>query len=630
MNIGGDQAYKAFLEHKAYKLRVNSLRATTQAGSGHPTSCLSAADIVAALFFYAMRYDPYNYTHPDNDRFILSKGHAAPLLYAAWHEVGVISDEELMSLRQFNSSLEGHPTPRFPYVQAATGSLGQGLSIGLGISLAARLQQRTFYTYVLLGDSEITEGSIWEAAEIAAYYTIGNLIVILDNNRFGQANQVIWNHDVERYQRMWSAFGWYTFIINGHSIPEIIEALDKAKQVRSQPSIIIAKTYKGYGVDRLEDQENYHGHAVKKEELPAMLNQLKHRFWAASQTTRSYSYTWHPTHFSSQEQPIEARNSFQDEIPLPAYTQGQMLATRKAYGQSLAILGNYNKKIIALDAEVKNSTFAEIFEKEHPDRFIECFIAEQNMVSMAIGLCSQGFIPFVSTFAAFFTRAFDQLRMSAISRAALRVVGSHAGVSVGADGPSQMGLEDIALMRLLPNAIVLYPSDAVSTYKLICCMIQYTQGISYLRTTRAETPVIYHETENFYIGGCKVLKHSDHDRVVVIAAGITLFEALAAYERLRAENIFIAVIDLYSVQPLDVKTVQTVAENGSNKIITTEDHYVAGGIGEAVRTALAHTNISVYSCAVQQIPRSGTSQELLAYEEINADALIKLVKRIIR
>lgn len=610
-----------FLEHRAYQLRVASLRMTSQAGSGHPTSCLSAADLVAAIFLYAMHFDPHHFNNPDNDRFILSKGHAAPLLYAIWQQLGVITPEQLMTYRHFNSNLEGHPTPRFAYADVATGSLGMGLSYGAGMCLAARMDQRNFYTYVLMGDAEVAEGSIWEAAEIAAHYQLSNLVGILDCNRLGQSTESLNDHDVQHYANQFQAFGWHTIIIDGHDMAAIMQALEKAREPRTQPTMIVAKTRKGQGVALFQDKENFHGKALNAQDLEIALQQLAAAYPDAKQAV---DYTWNaklPT-ITSHSKP--QRPSLVEQ---PIYKVGQLLATRKAYGQSLAFLGRQIPNIVSLDAEVKNSTFAELFEQKFPERFVQCYVAEQNMVSMAVGMQRRGKMPFVSTFAAFFSRAYDQIRMAAIGRCPLRLVGSHAGVSIGQDGPSQMGLEDIALMRAVPNSIVLYPCDAVSTYKVVNLMTQYQDGISYLRTTRGETPVIYKDSDTFKVGGCHLLRSSQHDVVCIVAAGITLFEALKAYDQLHAEGIQVAVIDAYCIKPLDEVTIQKVAQQSGKRVITVEDHYLQGGLGQAVAYALRNHDVAIDCLAVTQIPHSGKPEELLSWAGIDAAAIIKKVKK---
>lgn len=617
---------KNFLEHCAYKLRVASLEMTTHAGSGHPTSCLSAADLVAALFFYAMKFDPQNKDNPYNDRFILSKGHASPLLYAAWQQLGVISAQELLTYRSFNSVLEGHPTLRFAYSEAATGSLGMGLSIGAGMALSSKMFQYPFKTFVLMGDSEVAEGSIWEAVEIAAHYKLHNLIGILDCNGLGQSTQPMLDHHTHRFAQQFEGFGWNVITSDGHDMQQIMSALDKARNHQEQPTIIIAKTMKGYGLETIENKQGYHGKAFKKEELPSVLAHLKKHFSAAAHYDES-SYQWQPQ-LPQQTDATATRGCVGVEMKDVLYKKNEMVATRHAYGKALVALGASCKQVVSLDAEVKNSTFAQLFEEKFPERFVQCFIAEQNMVSMGVGFERRGAVPFVSTFGAFFTRAADQIRMAAIGTSALRLVGSHAGVSIGQDGPSQMALEDIALMSTLPESVVLYPCDAVSTHKLVGIMAEYNQGISYLRTTRMETPVVYDLSENFTIGGCKVLRQSDQDVACVIAAGVTVFEALKAHEQLLQEGIAIAVVDLYSIKPLDVATIKKVANACKNRIITVEDHYLHGGLGQSVAYAVRNSGITIDCLAVTKLPRSGTPQELLAYEEIDAHAIMQRVRNL--
>ncbi|MFI5332526.1 MAG: transketolase [Candidatus Babeliales bacterium] len=627
-----------FLRRKAYNLRVASLYMTSTAGSGHPTSCLSAADIVATLFFYAMRYDPQHFNNPNNDHFILSKGHAAPLLYAAWKEVGILTFEELLTYRSINSVLEGHPTKRFAYTESATGALGIGLSMGVGMGLAARLNTWQSRSYVLMGDAEIAEGSVWEAAELACYYELDNVIALVDDNRLGQSTESLHGRNAQRYADQFAAFGWATHIVDGHDIPALMQALDTAHNTQGQPTVIIAQTFKGYGVSFAEDVLGWHGKALNKEQLEKALQELAQKFPDAAAYDEA-AYSWKPKIPPSAEPktgvcanpfvPSAEHSKVYRGIKETTYTIGDMVPTRKAYGQALVELGAVCPDIVCLDAEVKNSTYAELFEDVYPDRFVQCFVAEQNMVSMGVGFDRCGNIPFISTFGAFFTRAFDQIRMAAISNARLRLVGSHAGVSIGQDGPSQMGLEDIAIMRTLPNSVVLYPSDAVSTHKLVYEMAQYTKGISYLRTTRMATPVLYDTHEKFTIGGCKVLRSSNHDVACVVAAGVTLVEALKAYDLLQKEGIHIAVIDLYSIKPLDAATLIQVGTASNNCIITVEDHYHAGGLGEAVTYALRATDITVECLAVSALPRSGMPEELLALMGIDARAIVNEVKRVV-
>ncbi len=614
-----------WVNYKAYNLRRWSIIAPARAGSGHPTSCLSAADIVAVLFFYTMRFDPYNYENSDNDRFILSKGHAAPLLYAAWHELGLVTDEEMLSYRQFNSDLEGHPTRRFKYTETATGSLGIGLSIGVGEALCAKLDKRNYRTYVLMGDSESSEGSVWEAVQLAAHYKLNNLIGIIDVNNLGQSTETMLDYNIKRYVDIYTAFGWQVFAVDGHDVQALMHVLDKAHNVTDKPVMIIAKTIKGYGVDHVAGLQGFHGKAFTGEKEKEALQELEKKFPDATHYNGNYDWK-----LKKPEKSITAYTGASTIIQIPhcAYKIGDMIATRKAYGVALAQLGDSCDAIVSLDAEVKNSTYADIFETVHPERFFQCFVAEQNMVGMGVGFDCRKRIPFISTFSSFFSRAHDQIRMAAIGQAGLRLVGSHCGVSIGQDGSSQMGLEDIALMRCLPNSVVLYPSDAVSTHKLVEQMARYGDGISYLRTTRMETPVLYKNDEEFPVGGCKVIRRSEKDVACIVAAGVTLHEALKAYEILAQRNVFVAVIDAYSIKPLDAATVISVAKSSHNRIITVEDHYPEGGIGEAVMSVVRNENIMVQSLAVRRLPRSGKPEELLAFEAIDADAIVSAVQNL--
>jgi len=606
------------LEYKAYQLRVDSIRATTAAGSGHPTSCLSAADIVAVLFFKVMQYNPHNPSQINNDRFLLSKGHAAPLLYAAFKQLGVVSDEQLLTLRQINSILEGHPTFRFYYAEAATGSLGCGLSIGLGIALANQLNQQDCYTYVLLGDSECSEGSVWEAVQLAAHYKTHKLIAIIDVNRLGQANETIDGYATDHYEKKFTAFAWNVLQVDGHSIADLIEVFEQAHEYCEGPTVIIAKTVKGYGVASVENKSDFHGKVFKPEELPDILQQLKDRF---APTALFEHETWQLNLPAFNDTQIVCSDFI---LPVPIFPGAT--ATRKAYGQAITVAASVCQSVVCFDAEVKNSTFAQLFENEHPFRFFESFIAEQNMVGMAIGMTRMKKIPFVSTFAAFLTRTFDQLRMAAIGKNPLRIAGSHAGVSIGQDGPSQMGLEDIAMMRTLPGSIILYPSDAVSTFKLVQLMANYHQGISYIRLTREATPILYDQTESFQLGGCKVLRQSEGAQALLVAAGITVHEALKAADLLLKESISVAVIDLYSIKPLDTQTLIAVGKQCQSRIITIEDHYLEGGLGQAVAATLVNESINITQLAVKTLPRSGKPEELRTIFGIDAQAIVNAVK----
>jgi transketolase len=601
------------LEALAKLIRYYSLVSTTEAGSGHPTSSLSAADLMAGLCFGgSFHFDANRPEHPNNDRLIFSKGHASPLFYALWLAAGKVTEAEMMTLRKFGSPLEGHPTPAFRYTEAATGSLGQGLSIGVGMALNAKYVDLLPYrTWVLLGDSETAEGSVWEAMEIAAYYKLDNLVGIIDVNGLGQRGATMYGHDLDPYKRKAAAFGWEPIVIDGHHFPQILTAFQQATQVRDRPVMIIARTEKGKGVSFIEGKNGWHGKALKKEQLVRALEEL-------GPVDRNIRGTM------SAPEDREPRVRVGRPAGQLSYAAGESVATRHAYGTALARIAPLYPDIVALDGEVSNSTYAEIFGKADPDRFFEMFIAEQNMVGAALGLSVRGKVPFASSFAAFLTRAFDQIRMSQYSLANIKFCGSHSGVSIGVDGSSQMGLEDIAMFRTILDGVVLYPSDAVATEKLVEEAALH-RGIVYLRTTREATPVIYRNDEVFRIGGCKVLKRSPKDAVTVVGAGITLHEALAAYEELKSEGIMVGIIDLYSIKPLDVATLTEVAV-ATRKILTVEDHFAEGGIGEAVRTALAETATSVDSLAVRKMPKSGKPQELLDYEEISRKAIVKKVK----
>jgi transketolase len=595
----------------ANQLRIHSITATTAAGSGHPTSCCSAADVVAALFFGHMRYDAKNPHYHNNDRFILSKGHAAPLLYAAWAETGLFPAEDLLKLRKFGSDLEGHPTPRLSFVDVATGSLGQGLSVGTGMALAARFDKLDYNTYVLLGDGEIAEGSVWEAASLAGINKLNNLIAIVDANRLGQSQATAFGHDIGVYRKRFEAFGWRVEDIDGHDLEEISEVLGGVG-LNDQPLAIIAKTYKGAGVSFLQDKEGWHGKPLNKEEAAKAIAELQ------------------PTAKSGVGVVIPAPN----QLPSPngaapagypplSYKIGDSVATREAFGNAITRIGEVDPRIVALDGDTKNSTYSEKFMKKFPARFAECFIAEQNMVGTATGMGARGKVPFASTFATFFSRTFDQIRVAGISQSNLKLAGSHVGVSIGEDGPSQMGLEDLAMMRAIAGSTVLYPSDAVGTEKLVEQMAQ-TKGICYLRTSRPKTPVIYNNDEAFPIGGAKVLREGD--KATVVAAGVTLFEALKAADALKNEGINITVIDAYSIKPLAKDVISAAAKKTNNTIITVEDHYTEGGLGDAVAGELSAEGIKVHKLAVESLPRSGKPEELLAHFGIDAAAIVKKVK----
>lgn len=597
----------------ANQLRIHSIAATTAAGSGHPTSCCSAADLVAALFFGHMRYDPKNPHFYNNDRFILSKGHAAPLLYAAWEETGLFPAEELLKLRQLGSDLEGHPTPRLPFVDVATGSLGQGLSAGVGMALCARLDHLDYRTYVLLGDGECSEGSVWEAASLAGLQRLNNLVALVDINRLGQSEPAPLGHDLDAFKRRFEAFGWRTEEIDGHDLEEILEVL-AAVGLGHQPLVILAKTVKGAGVSFLQDKEGWHGKPLSKEEAARAIAELQ---------PSAKSGIGHP--IPTPTQLPAPKNDAPSAYPPLSYQPGDMVATREAFGNALARIGGADLRVVALDGDTKNSTYSEKFLKKFPDRFTECYIAEQNMVGVATGFAARGKVPFASTFATFFTRAFDQVRVAGISQSNVKLVGSHVGVSIGEDGPSQMGLEDLAMMRAVAGSVVLYPSDAVSTEKLVEQMAMH-QGPCFLRTSRPKSPLLYNNDEQFPIGGAKVLRQSAGDKVTVVAAGVTLNEALKAADALKAEGIGITVIDAYSVKPLARDLILEAARKTNNLVLTVEDHYPEGGLGDAVAGELSSQGVKVTKLAVCEIPHSGKPAELLAKYGIDSQAIVQKVK----
>src|SRR5258708_7051835 len=539
--------------HLAQQLRVDSIRATTAAGSGHPTSSMSAADLMAVLLTGYLHYDFDNPQNPNNDHLIFSKGHASPLLYSLFKAAGAITDEELMTLRKFGSRLEGHPTPALPWVDVATGSLGQGLPIGVGIALAGKyLDKLPYHIFVLLGDSEMAEGSQWEAFDHASHYKLDNLVAIIDVNRLGQRGETELGWNTTAYALRAEAFGWNAIVIDGHNYEEINQAYARAVQPNGSPTAIIARTIKGKGVSFLENVNGWHGKA--------------------------------------------------------------------------------NPDVIGLDGEVSNSTFAEEFAKAHPDRYFEMYIAEEQLVATAVAMSVRHKIPFASTFAAFFTRAFDFIRMAAISRANIRLCGSHAGVSIGEDGPSQMALEDLAMMRAVYGSTVLYPCDANETAQLVAQMADH-DGIVYLRTTREKTPVIYSPDEEFVVGGSKVPRQSDKDEVTVVAAGITLHEALKAYDQLKSQGIRIRVIDAYSVKPIDEETLLAAVEETGNKIVVVEDHWPEGGLGDAVLDAFTQRDglmPEVVKLAVQSMPGSGTPDELMEEAGISAHHIVLAVRALVR
>ena len=604
----------------ALQLRVDSIRATTEAGSGHPTSSMSAADLMSVLLLNHLHYDFANPKNPNNDHLIFSKGHASPLLYSLFKAAGAITDEELLTLRKFGSRLAGHPTPEIPWVDVATGSLGQGLPIGVGVAAVGKyLDKLPYHVWVLLGDSECAEGSIYEAFHLAAHYKLNNLVAILDCNRLGQRGETELGWNTEAYAARGRAFGWNAIVINGHNYDEINRAYREAEQTTDRPTLIVAKTIKGKGVSFLENKDGWHGKALNKEQEEQAIRELD--------PVRSQVF---PVQKPANDKP--APEPAAKPLTLPRYELGSSVATRKAYGDALVALGAANPNVVVMDGEVSNSTYANEFAKAYPERYFEQYIAEQQLVSFAVGAQVRGKIPFASTFAAFFTRAYDFIRMAAVSQANIRLSGSHAGVSIGEDGPSQMGLEDLALMRAVYGSTVLYPCDGNQAVHLVAEMANH-EGISYIRTTRAALPVIYGPDEEFPIGGSKVLRQSDKDRVTVVAAGITLHEALDAYEQLKSGGIHIRVIDAYSVKPIDSETLFVAAQEAGAKIITVEDHWPEGGLGEAVLEAFSEFDgplPHVTKMAVESMPGSGKPAELLEAAGISAHDIVEAVKVLVK
>ncbi|MGD0833174.1 MAG: transketolase [Candidatus Dormibacteria bacterium] len=632
------------LHDVAQQIRVDGIRASSKAGSGHPTSSMSAADLITVLAARHLRYD---FAHPElstNDHLIFSKGHASPLLYALYKAVGAITDTELMTYRTLGSRLEGHPTPAIPWVDVATGSLGQGLPIGVGVALAGKyLDHLPYRVWVLCGDSELAEGSCWEAFDKAAHYGLDNLTVIVDVNRLGQRGETEFGWNLEAYRRRVEAFGCRALVIDGHNLEEIDAAYVDAAETGGRPTVILARTIKGKGFSEIENLNGWHGKTLPPD--------MEARAIAELGGERDLTIRVRPPEGKA---PAAPGSRVPSEVTLPTYALGDKVATRKAYGDALVAVGN-RPEIVALDGEVGNSTYAEEFAAAHPDRFFEMFIAEMQMVSAAVGLQVRGYVPFASTFAAFTSRAYDFVRMAAISQANLRLCGSHAGCEIGADGPSQMALEDLAAMRAVQGSTVLYPSDAVSAAKLVAEMAD-RPGISYIRTTRGAYPVIYDNSEDFPIGGAKVLhrgepgqaappviyangeefpvggatpaRGDDGDRVAIVAAGVTVHHALAAAERLAAEGIRARVIDCYSLKPIAVEVLAEAARDCGNTLVVVEDHYPEGGLGGAVMEALAGGEHPprILHLAVRDLPGSGTSAEVMAAAGIDTEAIVRAAR----
>jgi len=608
----------------AQQLRVDSVRSSTSAGSGHPTSSMSAADLLAVLVSRHLRYDWDDPRNPDNDHLIFSKGHASPLLYSVFKAVGVVSDEELMTgYRRFGSRLEGHPTPaELPWVDVATGSLGQGLPDGVGVALAGKyVDEAPYRVWVLCGDSEMAEGSIWEALDKASHYKLSNLIAIVDVNRLGQRGPTALSWDIDAYARRASAFGARVFSIDGHDLHEIDRAMREATSPGTdQPAVILARTKKGRGFSEVEDREDWHGKPLPPQMAERAVIELggERRLVVRGPKPATNGRASRPAGDGAAS------------VKLPVYTVGAKVATRKAYGDALTALGA-RRDVVAMDGEVSNSTYAEEFAHKYPERFFEMYIAEQQLVAAAVGFSVRGYRPFASTFAAFFTRAYDFIRMASISHASIALSGSHAGVEIGADGPSQMALEDLAMMRAVHGSTVLYPSDATSAAALVAAMADLA-GVSYIRTTRGAYPVLYPDGESFGVGGAKVVRSSDEDQVTLIGAGVTLHECLAAYDQLAGDGIRARVIDLYSVKPVDTAALTAAAEASGGRFVLVEDHHPEGGLGAAVLAALTEAgraDLSVEHLAVRSMPGSGTPAELMDAAGINAAHIADAARRLV-
>lgn len=595
----------------ARRIRRYCIVATTQAGSGHPSSSVSATELVTALFFTALRYDFSEPKRLDNDRFVLSKGHAAPVLYAAWAAAGLITEEELLSLRRVDSVFEGHPTPRIPWVDVATGSLGQGLPNAVGMAVYLRnVAKSPARVFALCGDGEMAEGSNWEAIPVAAEQCLGNLTAIVDINRLEQSVATRLGWDMERYAAQFQAFGWETLTIDGNDLAACVQALAHAQnEARNKPLAILARTQKGAGVSLMADLDGWHGKPMDQSQTVKALAELGDDDPAITGLIAV-----------PQGPPLRAQPNLRTTVPAH-FPPDKTMATRRAFGEALKAIGDVHPSVVVLDADVKNSTYTEIFEKAHPDRFVECYIAEQAMVGLAAGSGAIGATPWVATFAAFLTRAFDQVRMAALSSANLKICGSHAGVSIGEDGASQMGLEDLAMFRAVFGSTVVYPADPYATWAL-CFELSYRPGVSYLRATRAATPVLYTPSDTFPIGGSKTLRKSDHDVCVIVAAGITLHEALKAYDLLAQQGLAVAVVDAYSVKPLDAVGLRALAQNSGHRVLVVEDHWLEGGLGDAVLEVFGDSHQTrVRKMGVSELPHSGKPEELLELYGLSASKI---------
>jgi transketolase len=610
------------LSDMANKLRIHSIQSTCASNSGHPTSCCSAAEIMSVLFFHVMKYKVDAPKDPANDRFIMSKGHAAPILYAAWAEAGLFPVEDLLTLRKIDSLLEGHPTPRLNFIDVGTGSLGQGLSIACGMAYNAKYWEKVDYrTYCILGDGEATEGSVWEACGFASYYKLDNLVAIIDVNRLGQSQEAPLQHDTDVFRRRLEGFGWHVCVLDGHSVEELCKGFYEATTVKDKPTAIVAKTFKGKGIPGIEDELNWHGKSLG-DKSDAAVEAISARIVNKGDKTMKAATP-------SQSLPEHDISNIKLSSP-PDYPLGKAVAVRHAYGTALKKIGESNPYVVAMDGDTKNSTFAETFRKAFPERFVECFIAEQNLVGVAIGAATRDRnVAFASGFACFLSRAYDQIRMGAISETNVNFCGSHVGVSIGEDGASQMALEDLAMFRAIPGSTVFYPSDAVSCERAVE-LAANTKGICFIRSSRPATPVLYSATEPFEAGKAKIVRQSDNDKVTIIGAAVTLEEAMLAAAELHKEGINVRVIDPFTIKPLDKDTILASAKATGGKVLTVEDHYPQGGIGEAVAGALAGSaDVVIKSLCVRVVPRSGKKDQLLDLFGISSKHIQAAVKEML-
>jgi len=604
------------LRDMANKLRIHSVKMTTASKSGHPTSCSSMAEVMSVLFFKVMKYKVSEPKAAFNDRFILSKGHAAPILYAAWAEAGLFPAADLMNLRKIDSDLEGHPTPRLNFIDVATGSLGQGLSVACGMAYCGKFFDKASYrTYCLMGDGESMEGNIWEALNFAGFYKLDNLCAIVDVNRLGQSEPAPLQHDMDTYKKRLQSFGFNAIVVDGHDVEELCKAFHEAENTKGMPTCIIARTFKGKNFPDIENLLNWHGKALG-DKTDAIIQHLQGLISNPDAPNL-------PIQSPTQDTPAVEIGGITLSSP-PAYKKGESLATRQAYGNALEKIATSSKAVVALDGDMKNSTFSQTMFKVDAGRFIECFICEQNMIGVGIGVsCRDRTVAFASTFSAFLTRAFDNLRMGVISQTNINVVGSHAGISIGEDGPSQMALEDLAMFQSLPGCTVFYPSDAVATERATE-LAANTRGICFIRVGRPAVPVVYENNEEFAIGKAKLVRSSDDDKVLVVAAGITLVEAVKAADQLKEQGVNVRVLDPFTIKPLDIQAIQENAAACGGRIVTVEDHYPEGGIGDAVLSAVATCrNVIVKKLAVNGLPRSGPPNALLEMFGISASHIVR-------